>query len=579
MATIDSGVNAIQASNWRGKSSLIAAIETVLGTKTPLTEGQDRGRVELDTGEETLIAELIRRGNDVIREGDVLLPEEHDRVCAELFAVLGERNELRRAVREGENLEAPLTRPLDLENIDERIAELRHEREAVDRELEQVKEAAAQLPEAQERVTRLESELASLRDERDALAGGEGADAELESIRETLSEKRAARDRTASTIERLEEQIASIEATLEEREDEVEELDVPDESDVEADLQTARDELSAVESEVDLLKSVYNANRRVVEEERVDLLTTVDRGIDDDAVECWVCGETSEREAFEDRLDGLSEEIADRRRHAQDLRDRVESLEVEHRQIAEKRRRALDLEDEVERLSTRLDDRRGDLAAATDRLDELTAAVESLEAEVEGVDEQLTDVESEIKYVEAELEDATAELDELDGLAERREGIEATREEIASEIEELRTRRDRKRREAREAFEASMATVLNTFEPGFESARLTSSFDLVVARDGREVGIDALSEGEVELLGIVAALAGYETFDVSRRVPVILLDGLGGLAAENLHRLIEYLDDRAEYLVTTAYPEQGGYEWNAISPKDWQVVSDGGPPA
>ncbi|MFB6198591.1 MAG: ATPase, partial [Halobacteriaceae archaeon] len=86
--------------------------------------------------------------------------------------------------------------------------------------------------------------------------------------------------------------------------------------------------------------------------------------------------------------------------------------------------------------------------------------------------------------------------------------------------------------------------------------------------------LDALSEGERELLGIVAAVAGHEAFDVGDRVPVMLLDGLGGLASENLQILVEYLSERTEYLVLTAYPEYEGFEGNELSPSDWQVVSN-----
>lgn len=573
-ATVEPGVNAVEASNWRGKSSLIAAVETALGTATPLTAGADRGRVELDADGETIVTELVRDGAGVRRDGDVYLDDEHDRVCAALFAALGERNEVRRAVREGGDLEALLTRPLDLEDVDERIAELRAEREAVDRELEDAEEAASALAAAQERVNALESDLDDLREERDALVeADEGAD-DLAEARERLSEKRAARDRTARTIESLEEQLAGVEADLDDRRAELADLSVPEEAEVESELAEAHDRLGTVEGEVELLQAVYNANRRVVEEGRVDLLTEVDRGIAGDELDCWVCGGSADREAVESRLEVISERVADRRREASDLEAEVESLESERRSIEEARRRERDVSDEVERLETRATDLQGDLETARERRESLAADVEDLAVAVEDADERLTDVESEIKYAEAELEDAREELESLETRAERRETLSAERDALGEEIESLRTRKERVRRETREAFEEAMSTVLSTFEPGFESARLTPAFELVVARDGREVGTDALSEGEVELLGIVVALAGHEAFDVGESVPVILLDGLGGLAGENLHRLVGYLAGRAEYLVTTAYPEQGDYDWHVISPAAWDVVSD-----
>jgi hypothetical protein len=53
-----------------------------------------------------------------------------------------------------------------------------------------------------------------------------------------------------------------------------------------------------------------------------------------------------------------------------------------------------------------------------------------------------------------------------------------------------------------------------------------------------------------------------------------LLDDLGGLAGEHIHTLVEYLEARTEYLVTTAYPEAGEFDGHVLSPDDWDVVSD-----
>jgi len=86
--------------------------------------------------------------------------------------------------------------------------------------------------------------------------------------------------------------------------------------------------------------------------------------------------------------------------------------------------------------------------------------------------------------------------------------------------------------------------------------------------------VNTLSEGEVELVGFIAAMAGYEAFEVADRVPCILLDDVGGLASDHLHALVEYLEDRTEYLVTSAYPEAGEFDGHTISPTDWTVVSD-----
>ena len=192
---------------------------------------------------------------------------------------------------------------------------------------------------------------------------------------------------------------------------------------------------------------------------------------------------------------------------------------------------------------------------------------------VETEADRLTDIESDIKYTEAELEDAREELADAESRADQREMLNAEYDDLTDEIASLRNRKDEIKRDLRESFSTALAELFERFDTGFEMARLTSTFDLVVARDGRETTLDALSEGERELLGFVVALAGHEAYDVGERVPVLLLDSLGSLASDNVTRFVEYTAARIEYLVLTAYPEHDGFEANELSPSDWDVVS------
>jgi len=82
-----------------------------------------------------------------------------------------------------------------------------------------------------------------------------------------------------------------------------------------------------------------------------------------------------------------------------------------------------------------------------------------------------------------------------------------------------------------------------------------------------------LSEGERELLGVITALAGHEAFDVADDVEFMLLDDVGGFDGDNLARLIDYLDDRADVLVFTSYPEHTTTNMSTIEPADWDLVS------
>lgn len=570
------GVNAVRGLNWQGKSSFVQAIETALGVATTLTEGADEGGVTLTVDGEVYRVELSRDGDAVRRSGTPYLDDEYDRVCTRLYACLDDDNPVRAAVRDGDNLEELLTRPLDFEEIDERIADLRAERDSVEAELERAERAADRLPAAQESVTQLEAELEELRERRAELVSESddaGADGDVEAVRDELSRERAERSRLADRVERLEDTVERTEAELDELRDRRSELTVPD-VDVEADLRAAREELDRIERDVELVQGLYSANERILEEGRVDLVADVDRGLVGDEVDCWVCGSEASVEDIEARVEELGETVRSLTERAEQRRSTIEDLEERRADAREARREQTELDAEIRDLEATLADRRESLSETRDRLESVESRIDDLAEKVADTDERLTDLQSEIKYAEARLDDEREELADLERRADQRETLEETLAELRADIEELRRRKSRIKQRTREAFDEAIRELVERFETSFETARLTSSFDLVVARDGREASIDALSEGEVELISVVAALAGYDAYDVDDISPVLALDGLSGLADRNLHALVEYLRGRAEYLVFTAYPEHSPFEGHQLDPADWHVVSD-----
>ena len=572
-ASIQPGINAVRASNWQGKSSFLEAIRTAAGIGTSLTEGEAEGRVSLhtETGESTI--ELARVDDRVTTRGEPLLADDQDRICVNLFAFLDETNEIRRLVHASENLEDVLTRPLDFENIDERIAELRHEREQVETELDQAQQAANQLAQAEAQVTEHEQRLDQLNERRDELGASSDEVPGTSGKRNRLSDARAERERLDNRMERLQDSLSMAEAQLGEKRDELENLTVPDASELTSELNEVRSTLEDLERDIELVRSVYEANQRVLDEERTHLVSSVDHALDDDRLSCWVCGSDAATLTVKDHLAELRSTIESLQVEATRHREAVEELEAEEKEVASKQQRARTLERDITDLEATLADREESLESAQARRDELESQIEELAAEVEERDEQLVDLETEIKYTETELEAAREEVETLENRADRQEVLESELEDLIDEIEQLRTRKETLKQRVRDAFDESIEDILDRFDVGFESARLTSQFDLVVARDGREAALDALSEGERELLGIVAALAGHEAYDVDERLSIILLDGIGGLANENLHSLVEYLTERAEYLVLTTYPEHDRFDGHELDPTAWEVVS------
>ncbi|WP_058826463.1 archaea-specific SMC-related protein [Haloferax sp. Q22] len=569
-ATLEPGLNTVRASNWQGKSSFLAAIATAFGTASPLTESTAEGRVSLSTGDGEYTVELARDGRRVRTSGEPYLSDEVDRVCADLFAFLGEENEVRRAVREGDDLEPLLTRPLDFEDIDAKIAEARRELDRVDEAHSEAKDAAERLPTLVSRVSGLEAEVDELEAELEASADAAGDD----ETREALSDARAERSRVQSRIERLESTAERVREQLEANREELDGLDVGDDEELERELDEAKRELRQQKRDIELLRGVYDANRRVVAEGRTELLTDVTHGLVDDELACWVCGAETDASSVTERLDELAEKIERRTAAAEASRERVEGL-TERVETHEKRRqRERELRTEVRELRERRSDLERRLGDARERDDELAERVEKLRERVESDSEHVSDIESNLKYAKARLDDAKGELESVESKAENRDRLRSQRESLTEKITSLRRRKREVKKETRDAFDDAIREIVPLFETGFESARLTSEFELVVARDGREASLDALSEGEVELLGLATALAGYEAFDVADRVPVMLVDRLGGIADENLGRLTDYLSGTPTYLVMTAYPEHSAVEGHDIDPSGWSVVSD-----
>lgn len=570
-ATIEEGVNAVRASNWQGKSSLLAAIQTTMGTKTVLREGADEGSVKLVTEDGEYEVSLVRENSRIRREQEPYLEDKQTRICADLFAFLDERNEIRRAVRNGENLKELLTRPLDFENIDEQIATLRRERNQVDTQLQEASDATAKLPDVEQVVTQLEDELDDLRTERAELAGeANGNSDEQEALRTATTERK----RTEEEVDRLERTINRTEETLAQQRSNLDNLERPDvDDDLEQRISEVESKLTRTKRDADLLQSIYAPTRRILDENRLELLTDVNPGLMEDTVTCWTCDEETTREQVAEQVEQLGKHVTERQDTVDEYQQKLDRLTTRRNEVESAKRERRTLEQEISDLESTLEERTASLRQARSRLEDLEARVEELAETVQSGDERLTDVESEIKYTERQLEDKREELASLEETAETQSSLERQRENLSEEIASLRTRKENMKRRMRASFESAMQEILNRLGTGFESARLTSNFDIVVAREGREAGLDALSDGEVELLGIFAALAGYEAFDLADDVPVMLVDDLGGLADENIRGLIQYLEDRPQYLVFTAYPEHSSIETNTIDPLEWEVVS------
>jgi len=594
-ATVHDGLNVVQASNFMGKSSFVGAIQTVMGTSGmygeshTLTEDADEGAIQLDTAEASYDVELTRsETGTVTRRGTPVLTDETDRTCARLFAFLGENNPIRARVRNGEDVTDLLLAPLDIEDIDEQIETLKRERASVDRRLQSAQQAASNIPSVQEAIHTLERELTDLREQRETVEQRVAEDgSDDDGLSDELADKRSRLTTTEQTVSRLEKRLERTETRLEEKRAALGDIEIPEEPAVSADMADTEARIDDLELKIDLLEGLYRANQRVLEEDEVDLVSTVDRSVIGDEVECWVCGAATTTADMQERLDTLQERLESLREERSTLQAEITEMQAAKQRLEEKRQRKATLEEEIGNLTADADEVRGELQQAKDRRARLREEVEELEGRredaEESLSEELTDIKAEIRTHEAELSEQRSRLDELETQRETADELAEEKERFSEELTDLRNRKTEKQWEIKEQFDDAMADAIDRFAPGFDGARLDvktteeneiEAFDLVIARDGRETDIANLSEGEQELVGIVVAVAGQRTFGVSERVPVVVLDGISQLSAENLRRLTDYLSGASEVLVTTAYPEAGDFGGHRISPEAWETVSD-----
>ena len=595
--TIDDGLNVIQASNFRGKSSLVAALRTAAGAtghydQHPLTEGATEGEVSLTTQSEEYNVVLERTSQNVVsRTGTPYITDETNQLCARLFACLDEDNPIRKAVRNDDDLTELLQAPLNIEDIDAQIAKLNEEKRAIEQQITEAERAGEQLPSVQETVTKLEGELENLRERRAELAEKETNKEQIDELSDQISSKSGGLTNLSSDISRIESEIERKQDRIEQKKEDIDSLDVPEESNESVDLAPKRDKIDTLERQRELLEDLARANQNVIEEGDVDLITDVDRTIAGDELGCWVCGQQTTKDEIQERIQQLQAKTADLREDQQEIESEIEEIESRRREIRKTRREKSKLEEDIQRLNTDIDEMRGLLEDKRERKTNLEEEIATLREELEDAEdeynEELTDVKTELRTTETRLENQHEKLESLEQSYDELVELETNRDEIQSKLKELRNRKKNTQENLKDRFNTIIDDIIAEFQPGFSSARLVlktdgrgevQSIDLEIARDidsrGQRTSVETLSEGEVELIGLVVALAGYHAFDVDSVVPFILIDGISQLAAEHLRSVATYLEDMSDILVMTAYPEAGDFDGHTIIPDEWEVVSD-----
>jgi DNA repair exonuclease SbcCD ATPase subunit len=611
--SIPPGVTVLTGKNATNRTSFLQAVMAAMGSDQATLKGDaEKGRVEMDIGGETVERTLARTGESVQFSGGGYLD---DPEVADLFAFLLESNEARQAVARGGNLREIIMRPVDVGEIRAEIERLEDRKAEINDELAEIEARQRDLPTLEQRRNALRDQI---EEKREALADTEEAiDAssqnveqgrkEQQALESKLEELRSTRSELESVRRDIESQQESINALEQERTDlesELEELpETPmgDRQYREEELARLRDRRQTLNTEISELQSLVQYNEERLEEGDYGVLDslddTPDAGSDgsvtdqlledEEAVVCWTCGSTVEREQIEDTIDRLKELRSETVEALDEVTSELEDLKEAQREARreqdrreELERTLADIDDEIDRRERRIDSLKDQRETLTDRVESLEAEVDALESEefeeILSLHREANQLEFEIDRLESDLEEVTEEIEAIEGQVERAEDLRGEREDVVEALADQRTKIDQIEAEAVEAFNEHMDAVLDVLE--YENLdriwieRVTGTvregrgtveqtfFELHVVRSTEsgtayEDTVEHLSESEREVMGLIFALAGYLVHDLHESVPFMLLDSLEAIDADRIAALVDYFADYADYLVVALLPE------------------------
>ena len=591
--TLTPGANVLTGPNATNRTSLLRAIAGGLGgTAGDLRRGAKSGTVKLSWNDNEYTRRYERTGETVRTSGEPYTDKE---TIVDLFISLLEDNPIRRAVRSGSDLTELLLAPVDTDQLENRIAELRSERDKIDERLNEIDRERKRLPKLQERKTSLEgdietleAELDELREQTEAKATEEPQSEQAESVRQSFEETQAELDRTEAELETQREIRDELKSELENVRDELAEYETRkqelDELDREIErLQGKEAELSAT---INDLSTVLKQNRDVLsgDDAVITELTDTTGPIDElnpqkQSIECWTCGSQVQRGAIADQLDDIESLVEEKQRERKALREELSAHRSDRNDIQKERERhetlterEAELEHELERRTESIQELVAKADNLREELSDKQATLESLDEDTDSEQfaayERMSELEYERGQLEQELRDIGDEINEIEYQLGKYDDLEARRSDITEQIRDLRSRVEDIERETVETFNDHMASVLDHL--GYENIERVwlerrnvgdeTSFDLHVVREDEagtvyEDSVDHLSESEREVVGLVVALTGYLSHDIEETVPLLLLDSLEAIDADRIAALVEYVETHTEFLVLALLEE------------------------
>ncbi|MCY4730660.1 chromosome segregation protein SMC [Natronomonas gomsonensis] len=457
-----------------------------------------------------------------------------------------------------------------LERVAERITQLEDEKQSIREDIRDVEErldgARDRQSDAAETVRDIENDIESVESERQSVESKierlEDELADIEDEREDVKSEMAA---VEDDIEAKNEEIEGLEAEIEELEQELADSDIPE---LTSKAEEIREEISDLEDRMDDLDGDLNElelekqyAEEAIEELHDDIETSQNR-----------------KAEAEDRVVELEEAIA----------DEEEKLEAKEEAVAE-------LEDELSELKGEREELKGELADAKAARDEQKERVSRVESKLADIEEKLERLEWEIDELSSQVgeydpeeipdhETVTSEIarleaemtalepvnmkaiDEYDRVAEELDDLEEKRDTLVEEADGIRERIDAYEARKKETFMEAYEGINEQFEDIF--ARLSSGSGELVLKDPEDPfeggltmkaqpgdkpvqRLDAMSGGEKSLtaLAFIFAIQRYNP------APFYALDEvdafLDAANAEMVGEMVEELAGDAQFVVVS----------------------------
>ena len=431
------GITILTGRNATNRTSLLRSIMAVMGSDdASLKADADEGRVELAVGDERYTRTFARTNGTVTTGGEPFLgtPE-----LADLFAFLLESNEARRSVATGGDLRELIMRPVDTDAIQAEIRELKRERSRIDEELDDLSDLKAELPELERKRSRLEGDIEAKRSElatkeEDIAALDADLDEtraekrELESRLNDLREKRSALEQVRSDIDLQQDSIESLRAERRELEDEREELiDAPtgEHAEIDDEIERLRGRIETLERELSDLQDVIAFNEDQLDEtgavtdplEAEGTEGSVTDALVDDSVVCWTCGSTVETARITRTLEQLREVRREKLETVRTLESDRSGLKSERQTYREQQQRKESIDHTLDDIAAELEDRETQLGRLRNERADLNDDIGDLEAEIETLESDdfgdILDLHKEANQLEFELGRLESDLDDV----------------------------------------------------------------------------------------------------------------------------------------------------------------------